>query len=67
MRLFMTVLSFMLLSLVLAGCGKSQAEKEADARRAQFEKMNQEYQRRLKETNERLLGPSPAKDRHASK
>lgn len=52
-RPFFIALSMILLSLSLAGCGKSQADKDAEAR-AQYQKMYQEYQRRLKETNDRL-------------
>lgn len=52
-RPFLIALSMILLSLSLTGCGKSQADKEAEAR-AQYQKMYQEYQRRLKETNDRL-------------
>lgn len=47
-------LSMILCALFLAGCGKSKEEKEAEARRAQYQKMYQEYQRRLKETNDRF-------------
>ena len=64
-RSLFIALSMILLSLSLAGCGKSQAEKDAEAR-AKYQKMNQEYQRRMKETNDRLLGGTRAKDSHAN-
>ena len=51
-RPFLIALSMILLSLSLAGCGKSQADKEAEAR-ALYQKKYQEYQRGLKETNDR--------------
>lgn len=54
MRQSIITLMMILFSLSLVGCGKSQEEKDAEARRAQYEKMYKEYQRRLKETNDRL-------------
>jgi outer membrane murein-binding lipoprotein Lpp len=55
-----TVISLILLSLALAGCGKSQEQKEAEAD-AKFNKLNDAYQERLRQSYSRF---APQKDKH---
>jgi uncharacterized lipoprotein YehR (DUF1307 family) len=61
MRQLTIVLSLVLLSCALAGCGKSQEEKEAEAH-ANYIKAREAYQESMRQTNARF--EHPAKDKH---